>query len=59
MLMPRQSPVEERYLLYLAKAEKAREIAGTVGDKQARKSWEQIAKGWEQLAAQVKQTLQR
>jgi len=57
--MSRESPIEERYLMYLAKAEEARGIAHTLTDEQARESWDQLAKGWEQLALQVKQTLNR
>jgi hypothetical protein len=57
--MSRESPVEERHLMYLAKAAEARALAQTLEDVHARNAWEQLAKGWEQLALQVKQPLNR
>lgn len=44
---------EERRLAYLAKAEEARELARTVQDEVARRSFEKIALGWQDLADQL------
>ena len=51
--MSRESPAEERYLVYLARAEEARQIALTIHDTQARLSWERLADSWQQLAEQI------
>jgi hypothetical protein len=52
--MGKGTPAEERYLIYLAKAEEARQKALTAKDPLARYSWEQLAVSWQQLAQQVK-----
>ena len=51
--MSRESPAEERYLVYLGRAEEARQIALTIRDRQARESWERLAESWQYLAEQI------
>lgn len=56
--MSRESPLEERYLRYLAKTEEARHMALIATDETARRSWDRLADGWQQLAEHLARLLQ-
>jgi hypothetical protein len=50
--MAADNPVEERMLMYLARAEEARRTANAIKNPENRALWESIAEDWQHMAEQ-------
>ena len=48
-----RSPIQSRFNTYLCRAEEARKIAATLGSREDRQLWNEIADEWQRMAEQL------